>query len=152
MTSLLPHTVAQPIKWRFLLTCMTVQRMFLNKFKRIDFFVGHLQFIGLRFLLCQKKLVWLLFGEVHAFPSYKKHSLTAVFFETGAMSVPTKSRNPTICGWGDLFQSYLTPFLRVLSISGFLKVIHAPKTPKRGFFQVPRKSTSSIAFFKSLHT
>ena len=67
------------------------------------------------------------------------------------MSVPTKSQNPTICGWGDSFQSYLTPFLRVLSISGFLKVIHAPKTPKRGFFQVPRKLTSSIAFFKSLH-
>ena len=53
--------------------------------------------------------------------------LTAVFFETGAMSVPTKSQNPTICGWGDSFQSYLTPFLRVLSISGFLKVIHAPQ-------------------------
>ena len=68
------------------------------------------------------------------------------------MSVPTKSQNPTICGWGDLFQSYLTPFLRVLSISGFLKVIHAPKTPKRGFFQVHRKSTSSIAFFKSLQS
>ena len=68
------------------------------------------------------------------------------------MSVPTKSRNPTICGWGDSFQSYLTPFLRVLSISGFLKVIHAPKTPKRGFLQVPRKLTSSIAFFKSLQS
>ena len=82
----------------------------------------------------------------------QKWPLTAVFFETGAMSVPTKSRNPSICGWGDWFQSYLTPFLRVLSISGFLKVIHAPKTPKRGFFQVPRKLTSSIAFFKSLQS
>ena len=83
---------------------------------------------------------------------YVKKLLTAVFFETGAMSVPTKLQNPTICGWGDSFQSYLTPFLRVLSISGFLKVIHAPKTPKRGFFQVPRKLTSSIAFFKSLQS
>ena len=36
-----------------------------------------------------------------------------------------------------------------MSISGFLKVIHAPKTPKRGFFQVPQKLTSSIALFKS---
>ena len=26
------------------------------------------------------------------------NDLTAVFFETGAMPVPTKSRNPTICG------------------------------------------------------
>ena len=31
-----------------------------------------------------------------------------------------------------------------------LKVIHAPKTPKRGVNQVPKKLTSSIAFFKSL--
>ena len=30
-------------------------------------------------------------------------ALTAVFFETGAMPVPTKSRNPTICGSGDPF-------------------------------------------------
>ena len=37
-----------------------------------------------------------------------KFALTAVFFETGAMPVPTKSRNPTICGWGDPFHSYLT--------------------------------------------
>ena len=34
-------------------------------------------------------------------------TLTAVFFETGAMPVPTKSRNPTICGSGDPFHSYL---------------------------------------------
>ena len=33
--------------------------------------------------------------------------LTAVFFETGAMPVPTKSLNPTICGSGDPFHSYL---------------------------------------------
>ena len=30
------------------------------------------------------------------------------FFETGTMSVPTKLRNPTIGGWGDPFQSFLT--------------------------------------------
>ena len=34
--------------------------------------------------------------------------LTAVFFETGAMPVPTKLGNPTICGSGDPFHSYLT--------------------------------------------
>ena len=36
--------------------------------------------------------------------------LTAVFFflESGAMPVLTKSRNPTIFGWGDPFHSYLT--------------------------------------------
>ena len=34
--------------------------------------------------------------------------LTAVFFETGAMPVQTKSRNPTVCGWGGPFHSYLT--------------------------------------------
>ena len=37
-----------------------------------------------------------------------KRPLTAVFFETGAMPVPTKWRNPTICGSGDPFHSYLT--------------------------------------------
>jgi hypothetical protein len=36
-----------------------------------------------------------------------------------------------------------------MSISGFLKVIHTPKTPQRGFFQVLQKLISSIAFFKS---
>ena len=36
-----------------------------------------------------------------------KH-LTAGFFETGAMPTPTKSQNPTICGWAGSFQSYLT--------------------------------------------
>ena len=30
-------------------------------------------------------------------------ALTAVFFETGAMPVPTKLQNPTICGSGDPF-------------------------------------------------
>ena len=35
------------------------------------------------------------------------NDLTAVFFETGAMPVPTKSRNPTLCGSGDPFHSYL---------------------------------------------
>ena len=39
--------------------------------------------------------------------SWQMH-LTAVFFETGAKTTPTKSRNPTNCGWGGLFQSYLT--------------------------------------------
>ena len=38
----------------------------------------------------------------------QKLPLTAVFFETGAMQVPTKSQNPTICGSGDPFHSYLT--------------------------------------------
>ena len=37
-----------------------------------------------------------------------RNYLTAVFFETGAMSTPTKSQNPTNCGWGGSFQSYLT--------------------------------------------
>ena len=35
-------------------------------------------------------------------------NLTAVFFESGAMPVPTKLGNPTISGWGDPFHSYLT--------------------------------------------
>ena len=34
--------------------------------------------------------------------------LNSSFFETGAMAVPTKSRNPTICGSGDPFHLYLT--------------------------------------------
>ena len=34
--------------------------------------------------------------------------LIAVFFETGAMSTPTKSRNVTKCGSGGSFHSYLT--------------------------------------------
>ena len=32
-------------------------------------------------------------------------NLTAVFFETGAMSTPTKSQNVTNCGLGGSFQS-----------------------------------------------
>ena len=36
------------------------------------------------------------------------NDLTAVFFETGAMLTPTKSRNGTNCGSGGSFQSYLT--------------------------------------------
>ena len=37
------------------------------------------------------------------------YALTAVLVETGAMPVPTKSQNPTVCGWGGPFYSYLTP-------------------------------------------
>ena len=32
-------------------------------------------------------------------------ALTALFFETGAMSTPTKSQNATNCGLGGSFQS-----------------------------------------------
>ena len=35
----------------------------------------------------------------------KNTNLTAVFFETGTMPVPTKWQNPTICGSGDPFHS-----------------------------------------------
>ena len=54
------------------------------------------------------------------------------------MTTPTKSQSPTVCGWGGLFYSNLThSYLRVFSISAFLKVIHAPKTPeKKGVNQV----------------
>ena len=52
-------------------------------------------------------------------------NLTAVFFfETGAMSVPTKSNHLWLRGSVSII---LNPFLRVLSISGLLKVIHTPK-------------------------
>ena len=37
-------------------------------------------------------------------------ALTAVLVETGAMPVPTKSQNPTVCGCGGMFYSYLTHF------------------------------------------
>ena len=63
----------------------------------------------------------------------------AIFFVTGAMQVPTKSQNPTVCGWGDPFYSY---FLRVSSISTFLKVIQAPK---EGENQVTQKWISPIS-------
>ena len=46
--------------------------------------------------------------------------------------------------------SVLTPFPRVLSISGFIKVIRDPKPPRRGVNQLPQKLSSSITFFKSL--
>ena len=46
-------------------------------------------------------------GVVLGRPVVGKMTLTAVFFETGAMPVPTKSLNPTICGSGDPFHSYL---------------------------------------------
>ena len=37
-----------------------------------------------------------------------QNHLTASFFETGAVQTLQKSLNPTICGWGGLFQSYFT--------------------------------------------
>ena len=40
--------------------------------------------------------------------TFSESFLTAVFFETGAMLTPTKSRNGTNCGSGGSFQSYLT--------------------------------------------
>ena len=39
------------------------------------------------------------------FFKYDSKYLTAVFFETGAMSTPTKSQNVTNCGSGGSFQS-----------------------------------------------
>ena len=67
------------------------------------------------------------------------HDLTAVLFETGAKSVPTKSQNHHLWLSG-LVSLKIKPILRVLSISGFSKVIHAPKTP-----QTPKKRVESGA-------
>ena len=53
----------------------------------------------------------LLGPGITSFQKYKKQKfwldvhLTAVFFETGAMSTPTKSQNVTNCGSGGSFQS-----------------------------------------------
>ena len=66
----------------------------------------------------------------------KNKYLTAVLFETGAKSVTTKSRNPTICGWGGPFHSYLTHSWG-FDISAFLKVIHAPKNRIKGEVPLP---------------
>ena len=43
----------------------------------------------------------------------------------------------------------LNPFLRVFAISAFLKVIHAPKTPKRGY---PENNLPTYIFFISLQS
>jgi hypothetical protein len=44
----------------------------------------------------------------------------------------------------------LNPFLRVFAISAFLKVIHAPKTPKRGGISGTPKITFLHLFFQIL--
>ena len=49
-----------------------------------------------------------IFCKANSKLSQISHYLTAVFFETGAMLTPTKSRNGTNCGSGGSFQSYLT--------------------------------------------
>ena len=67
------------------------------------------------FAICSTQPLW-LFSRIgsrvnisnNIRPSNPSSALTAVFFETGAMPVPTKLRNPTICGSGDPFHSYLT--------------------------------------------
>ena len=44
---------------------------------------------------------WSLHFKLIFWPNWQTRqasNLKAVFFETGAMPVPTKSRNPTICG------------------------------------------------------
>ena len=41
-------------------------------------------------------------------PAKGPHLFNSIFFETGAMRTPTKLQNPTNCGWGGSFQSYLT--------------------------------------------
>ena len=48
-------------------------------------------------------VMWTIFPEVYS--KFDGRYLTAVIFETGAMPTPTKSQNPTICGWGDWFHS-----------------------------------------------
>ena len=53
---------------------------------------------------CHVKNKMLMQLEKDSEPIGSKY-LTAVFFETGAMSTPTKSRNVTNCGSGGLFQS-----------------------------------------------
>ena len=58
---------------------------------------------------CQRKPIWALFSQYFIVAAFwDKKLLTAVSFETGAMPVPTKSQNPTICGSGDPFHWYLT--------------------------------------------
>ena len=42
--------------------------------------------------------------------SYKIGILTAILFETGTMSTPTKSPNPTILSQGGLVSTQYTPF------------------------------------------
>ena len=44
----------------------------------------------------------------------------------------------------------INPFLRVFAISAFLKVIHAPKTPKRGGISGTPKITFPHIFFQIL--
>ena len=53
------------------------------------------------------KIIGLLLIIVRTLYTVAAH-LTAVFFETGSMTTPTKSPNLTKCGSGGSFQSYLT--------------------------------------------
>ena len=76
-------------------------------------FFNEIFFINIRIIFDIEN--WLWKSEIGIFVSWflsfgkrHKNDLTAVIFETGTMLTPTKSRNPTICGWGSSFQSYLT--------------------------------------------
>ena len=51
-------------------------------------------------------VLWLLSKNLQNILSFEP--LTAVLVETDAMPVSTKLQNPTICGWGGPFHSYLT--------------------------------------------
>ena len=82
------------------------------------------------FTLCNKEYMGLPLLHVAI-------TLTAVLFETGAMPTSTKSEianreiRPIVIEGVRFNHTY--PFLRVFAISAFLKVIHAPQTPKRGY-------------------
>ena len=77
--------------------------------------------------------------------------LTAVFFNWCNASPNQIATSNCLLSRGSV-SLILNPFLRFFFTSAFLKVIHAPNTSKRGVNQVPQKSISPIAFFKSLQS
>ena len=56
--------------------------------------------------------------------------INSSFFETGALPTPTKSRNPTNCGWGGSFQvsenSFPHIFFQILALETSQKVYKHP--------------------------
>ena len=64
-----------------------------------------------RFPLTRYPLMWFSKKQIFSFSQMSVWDFvfnSSFFFETGAIPVPTKSQNPTICDWGGPFHSYLT--------------------------------------------
>ena len=76
--------------------------------------------------------------------------LTAVFFWNRFNDNPNKITKSDQMWFRGFVSIILNPFLRVFAISAILKVIHVPKTPKRGGISGTPKITFPHIYFQIL--